>query len=163
FSLDTNGDGVFDAGDTVTPFGLNGDTFVVGDWNGDGKAEVGVVRPTSSGIMMWALDSNGNGVFDAADSVFFFGMNSDTPVVGDWTGSGTTKIGVVRPQADGSAIFALDANGDGVFDDGDSVFNFGLATDRFLVGKWRQPGQLVAADGALNAPVAPLALDANFL
>jgi hypothetical protein len=163
FSLDTNGDGVFDAGDQVFSFGLNGDTFVTGDWNGDGRAKIGVVRRTSSGVLQWVLDTNGDGVFDAGDSVFFFGLNGDTPLVGDWTGSGTAKIGVARGQADGTAIFALDMNGDGVFDAGDSVFNFGLATDRFLVGKWRLPGQLVAADGALTAALPPLALNANFV
>jgi hypothetical protein len=163
FSLDTNGDGVFDAGDTVTSFGLNGDRFVVGDWNGDGRSKIGIVRPTSSGVLVWVLDTNGDGVFDVGDAVLFFGLNGDTPVVGDWNGTGTSKIGVVRGRADGSAVWTLDTNGDGVFDAGDSILNFGLATDRFLVGRWQQPSQLVAADGALDAEAPPLALDANFV
>src|SRR5205823_1456160 len=87
------------------------------------------------------------------------------PVVGDWTGTGTAKIGVVRPQANGSAIWALDSNGDGTFDTGDAVFNFGLNSDRFVIGKWAPPGPLVAADGLLNdslaAPLSPAALQAD--
>jgi hypothetical protein len=76
---------------------------------------------------------------------------------------GVSRIGVVRGAPDRVATLSLDTNGDGTFDSGDSVLNFGLATDRFLVGRWRQPSQLVAADGALDAAAPPLALDANFL
>src|SRR5205823_4246143 len=92
FSLDTNGNGTFDTTDTVTSFGLNGDTFVIGDWNGDGRAKIGVVRPGPDGAAVWSLDSNGNGFFDAGDRVFTFGLNADTFLVGDWNGNGKTKI-----------------------------------------------------------------------
>jgi len=164
FSLDTNGDGAFDAGDTVTKFGLNGDTFVIGDWNGDGKAKIGVVRSGAAGAAVWSLDTNGDGVFDAGDSVFKFGLNTDTFVVGDWNGDGRTKIGVVRPGANGVAVFALDTNGDGQFDANDSVFSFGLNSDKFLIGRWKPPSSLRAAGGALDNLLAPpLALDANFM
>src|SRR5262249_50047340 len=40
-------------------------------------SKVGVVRPTGSGVAQFSLDSNGNGTFDAGDSVFSFGLNSD--------------------------------------------------------------------------------------
>src|SRR5262249_38288968 len=74
-SLDSNGDGVFDSGDAVFTFGLANDTFLTGDWAGLGFDSVGVVRPTSSGVAQFSLDSNGNDAFDSGDSVFFFGLN----------------------------------------------------------------------------------------
>ena len=62
----TNGNGTFDASDTVTKFGLNGDTFVIGDWNGAGVAEIGVVRTTAKGLLQWSLDTNLDGSADAS-------------------------------------------------------------------------------------------------
>jgi ELWxxDGT repeat protein len=166
FSLDTNGNGTFDAGDQVSSFGLNTDTFLVGDWNGSGKSEIGVVRPSPGGGAVFSLDTNGDGVFDAGDQVFSFGLSSDTFLIGDWNGDDRDKIGVVRTSPGGSAVFSLDTNGDGVFDAGDQVFNFGLATDHFLVGRWQPPpaAALMSAGGFLiGPPVSPLVLDPTFL
>ncbi|MCW5982010.1 MAG: hypothetical protein KIT09_28250 [Bryobacteraceae bacterium] len=63
----------------------------MGDWNGDGKAKVGVFKDS-----MWYLDWNGNGTWDGptADRNYSFGWPGVTPIVGDWTGDGRTKIGV---------------------------------------------------------------------
>ena len=44
FSLDTNGNHVFDSGDQVFIFGLITDHLIVGDWNGGGKTDLGVYR-----------------------------------------------------------------------------------------------------------------------
>src|SRR5436309_2204286 len=60
-------------------------------------SKIGVVRPASSGVALFSLDSNGNGTFDSGDSVFYFGLNSDKFLVGDWNGDGKAKVGVVRP------------------------------------------------------------------
>jgi len=81
-------------------FGLGRDTPIVGDWNGAGKDEIGVVRSTN-GTLAWSLDSNGDGMFDGGDEEFSLGLATDTPIVGDWNGSGTTKIGTVRPLTTG--------------------------------------------------------------
>ena len=164
WTLNTNGSGVFSASDAVFNFGLGSDTPITGDWNGAGKSEIGIVRSTPSGVLQWVLDTNGDGVFDAGDSVFNFGLNGDTPVVGDWTGLGTDKIGIARPQSNGTAIWALDNNGDGIYDPalGDGVFAFGQASVDFLAGKWKPTQALFSGDGVLNAPVAALKPDANF-
>ncbi len=160
--LNTTGTGVFTSSDTVYTYGLGSDTPITGDWNGKGKTEIGIVRQTSSGDLQWVLNTSGTGVFSSSDSVFFFGANGDTPVVGDWNGSGKTEIGVERPQANGTALWTLDTNGNGVFDAGDSVFAFGQANQRFLIGKWKPPQALLSGDGVLNAPVQALKPDANF-
>ena len=164
FTLDTNGDGVFDAGDQVYSYGQAGDMFISGDWNGAGKTEIGIVRPMPSGELEWVLDTNGDGVFDSGDSVFFFGANGDTPVVGDWNGAGKDEIGVERPQANGTAIWTLDYNGNGTFDSSDKVFAFGQASDQFITGKWTPPPPaLFSGDGVLSALVQALKADANFV
>ena len=44
FYLDTNGNGKIDDQDAVIQLGQPGDVPVVGDWDGDGREEVGVYR-----------------------------------------------------------------------------------------------------------------------
>jgi hypothetical protein len=53
----------------------------VGDWNGDGKTEIGM----TNGIT-WYLDDNGNGTWEgsAIDKQGFFGITNWTPVIGKW-------------------------------------------------------------------------------
>src|SRR5262249_9780244 len=138
------------------------DTFIVGDWTGDGKAMIGVVRQTASGVPLIVLDINGNGVYDAGDRVLSFGLNGDTFIVGDWTGDGKAKIGVVRPGVNGTAPVVLDTNGNGIFDSNDRVLTFGRNGDKFRAGRWKPAAALVAADGRRDAIVAPLTADANF-
>jgi ELWxxDGT repeat protein len=135
-SFDTNGDRVFDAGDQVAHFGLNGDTFLVGDWNGDGRAKIGVERPAPDGTLVVTLDENGDGVFDAGDSVLTFGLTNDVVFVGDWDGSGNAnQLGSVRAGNDGVAVWTLQTRS------GDLVYHFGYNTDTFVVGNWTNDGK----------------------
>ena len=140
FSLDNLGNGQFGPGDSVFSFGLNSDHFLVGDWNGM-HDKIGVVRPQANGTNILALDTNGDGVFDSGDQVFTFGLSTDTVIIGDWNGDGRDKVGVVRANGGGSATVILDTNGDGVFDAGDTVFNFGQTGDKFIVGDWNGDGK----------------------
>jgi streptogramin lyase len=140
-SLDSNADGVIDTGDAMFTFGLATDTFVVGDWNDSGFDSVGVVRGTSSGVAQWSIDTNEDGAFDAGDSVFSFGLNNDKFVTGDWTGSGTTKIGVVQTLPNASAEWVLDTAGTGVFTPSDTVYNYGFGSDTPITGDWNGKGK----------------------
>jgi hypothetical protein len=155
FTLDTNGDRVFDAGDTVIYYGLGTDRPIVGDWDGSGRSKVGVVRGNAQGLALYSLDVNGNGVFDAADAVFTYGFASDQVVIGDWNTDYRSKVGVVRNNGSGGAVWTTDRNGDRVFDLGDFVFTFGQATDRMVVGDWNADTQdkvgRVRNDGKGNA------------
>src|SRR5262249_4569966 len=159
-SLDANGDGTFDGGDTVLTLGQTGDRFLVGDWDGDGYDELGVVRPQGDASGLVVLGGNGNGTFDSADRSFTFGRASDTFVVGDWNGDGKSKIGVVRPSG-GTAIFSLDSNGNGTFDAADQVFLFGAATDRFLIGDWNGDGKAKVGVERPFGVTASFSLDTN--
>jgi glucose/arabinose dehydrogenase len=97
------------------PFGgFSFDVPVMGDWTGSGTAKIGIYRNGA-----WYLDRNGNGAWDGCgttpgtDICFpsFGGFGEDVPVVGDWTGSGTAKIGIYRNGA-----WFLDRNGNGAWD-----------------------------------------------
>jgi hypothetical protein len=133
FILDFNGDHKFDAGDKVFTFGLGSDTPVVGDWDGTGSDKVGIFR-NDNGAGLFVLDTHGDEHFDSSSTVDHFGLGTDTPVIGDWNGSGTSKVGVFRNR--GSGQFILDTNGDGKFDAGDQVFFYGLGTDTPVIGDW---------------------------
>jgi hypothetical protein len=82
---DFNGNGVWDgaAVDRVSTFGITGDIPVSGDWNADGRTEIGVFRPSTH---LYYRDFNGNGVWDGAavDRVSTFGITGDLPVSGKW-------------------------------------------------------------------------------
>ncbi len=109
--LDYNGNGVFEQGaDKTYAFGgVAGDVPVVGDWTGTGTSKIGLLREG----FFWILDANGDGAIDSVnetggDQAFAFGgIQGDVPVVGDWNGSGTSKVGVFRS----GFFWVLDANG----------------------------------------------------
>ena len=112
FSLDTNGDHAFGAGDQVFVFGLITDHLIVGDWNGAGKSEVGVYRPATAygapNTAVFSLDTNGDLQFDAGDQVFLYGFDSDQFVSGHWA-----KTPPVQPEGTPQAQFAANGPGPG--------------------------------------------------
>ena len=98
-------------------FGAPGWTSVLGDWNGDGKTEIGIYKDGT-----WYLDYNGNGIWDAGiDKLDYFGTLGWTPVVGNWNGDATgDKIGIYK---DGT--WYLDNDGSGTWNAGDRANVFG--------------------------------------
>jgi hypothetical protein len=65
-------------------FGLKGDVPVVGDWDGDGTADLGVVRRSSQWVGLdWYLDLDGCG--GKAEKIVRYGLPGDTPLAGTWT------------------------------------------------------------------------------
>jgi len=125
-------------GTTIThSFGIPGDTPVTGDWDGNGSTRIGVAR-NQGGALVWYLDMNGNGVWDQGiDRVTSFGIAGDKPVTGDWNGTGTTKIGIVR----NSYQWYLDASGNGVWGAGDVQYTFGMPGDTPVTGDWNGDGR----------------------
>lgn len=87
WQLDYNGNGVWDGCNVdkcLSGFGRTTDLPVAGDWDGTGKARIGVFRP---GTGEWFLDKNGNGRMDSCTidiCVAAFGKAGDRPVVGNW-------------------------------------------------------------------------------
>ena len=159
--LDTNGDGILDAGDYTYQFGgLAGDVPVVGDWTLAGKSCIGIFRQG----FFWVLDLNCNGTFDGTptDAAFpFGGLTNDVPVVGQWVAGQPTRVGVVRAYAPGGVVGACNASSNAgcpfmwVFDSGNpnaggspaahqpatGAYPYGgLFGDVFVVGDWLANG-----------------------
>ena len=87
---------------TVIHFGNPTDIPIVGDWNNDGKDDIGVFRrndPANSNNAVFYL-MNG-----AETITIVFGNNDDTPIVGKPNNDGLTRIGVYRPSAQSPFIF----------------------------------------------------------
>jgi hypothetical protein len=84
----------------VSFYGAPGDIPVVGDWTGGGSDTIGVFRPANTPFNQtttgqWLLR---NSVTPGTPDIsLFYGAPGDIPVVGDWTGIGTTTIDVFRP------------------------------------------------------------------
>ncbi len=112
-------------------FGMAGDKPVVGDFNRDGRTDVGVVR---RGV--WLLRG-----FPSAGSTwrrFAFGRPTDQPITGDWNGDGQDGVGVRR----GTRWFLL--QNPAALKKGAAPtysFVFGKNTDRAVVGDWNGDGK----------------------
>jgi len=141
--LDLIGNGIWDGGvvDKQYSFGWSDPNVipVVGDWNGDGRSKIGVYYQG-----FWYLDYNGNGVWDgpSVDKAYNFGWAAAgvTPMLGDWTGNGTTKIGIYY-----DGFWYLDFIGNGIWDGGvvDKAYTFGWAAAGVtpIVGDWDADGR----------------------
>jgi hypothetical protein len=138
WNFDVNGNSELDGCevDECTIFRSVGELPVVGDWDGTGTQEIGVFLPRRGS---WHLDRNGNGKWDGCekDKCFrHFGTEGDLPVVGDWDGAGSVRIGVFRPS---TGMWYLDINANGKMDSCavDACFGpFGQLGDLPVVGKW---------------------------
>jgi hypothetical protein len=121
--------------DNHIQFGIQGDRPVTGDWNGDGKDNIGIFRPSNS---IWSLDVNGNNAWDGSDKSLGWGIPGDIPVVGDWNGDGKDDIGIFRP---GNGIWSLDANGNNAWDGPGKSISWGVPGDIPVVGDWNGDGK----------------------
>lgn len=103
-------------------FGRAGDRAVVGDWNGDGRTDIAVVR---AGVWYQRDDATGG----AASRSFGYGNGTDRPLAGDWNGDGRDSPGIWR-----SRVFHLRNTSSGGA--ADHQVTFGTATDNPVVGDW---------------------------
>lgn len=107
FYLDANGNGLWNGsgagGDRQATFGASGDKPVTGDWNGDGRDEIGVQRGN-----VFCLDRNGDGVWNASpgsDLQYTYGDAGDQPLHGKWRPVTSSSL----LAADGPASSSSDA------------------------------------------------------
>jgi hypothetical protein len=153
----------------TSSFGTPGGIPVCGDFNGDGRTELGLFVAGT-----WYLDTNGNGRWDEGDLWVRLGSAGDQPVTGDWDGDGKTDLGIFGrawrgdaaaltsesglPDADNSRrgacknaqpglaslgnwrLLQHTAKGRTRVDAVDHVFQFGSSGDRVVVGDWNGDG-----------------------
>lgn len=125
-----NGDGTFQP--QVSISGAGGNAVVVGDFNGDGKADLAVVSAGLYCNMVGICDGfapgglsillgNGDGTFRA--QVTYPNVNGDSVVTGDFNGDGKTDLAIGVAGTSAELIFFGDVdvllgNGDGTFQPG---------------------------------------------
>ncbi len=113
--------------DVQINYGIGGDYPIVGDWDGDGDATIGIFRNGT----FYLRNSNTIGY---ADVMFVFGVRGDQPVAGDWDGDGIDTIGVYR-----NGLFLLrNSNSAGP---ADATFALGMARDVGIAGDWDGDGK----------------------
>jgi hypothetical protein len=116
WQLDRNSNGMWDGCEVDLCFESGEPAHslpLLGDWTGSGTMSSGTFDAQSG---LWQLDGNNDGVIEDCHTDLClgpFGRPGDLPVVADWTGTGTTKIGVFDPK---TGLWELDLNGNGVWD-----------------------------------------------
>jgi Leucine-rich repeat (LRR) protein len=139
FRLDMDGNGVWNGAvvDKWSRFGSVGDVPITGDWNGDGKDQIGIYRPSNR---RFVLDMDGDGLWNPqVDRKTCFGSVGDVPIIGDWNGDGKDQIGIYRPS---NRRFVLDMDGDGLWDrQVDRKTCFGSVGDVPIIGDWNGDGK----------------------
>ncbi len=111
-------------------FGDPGDVPFVGDFDGDGRDDVGLHRVSTGRVYLRLEQADG-----PADIEFVYGDPGDTVVAADWNGDGTDTVAVFRPS-DGNWYISL-ANRPGSADHVVHLHAHGGSTTRPIVGSFR--------------------------
>jgi hypothetical protein len=112
--------------DVQINYGIGGDYPIVGDWDGNGTATIGIYRNGS----FYLRNTNTIGF---ADLVFPFGAWGDQPIAGDWDGDGVDTIGVYR-----NGNFQLRNSNDA--GSPHTSFGLGIPGDVAIAGDWNGDG-----------------------
>jgi hypothetical protein len=108
---------------------------------------IGVFRPANTQLNQTTEDQwllRNNNAMGSADISFLYGRPGDIPVVGDWTGKGTTTIGVFRPagtqfnQTTEGRWLLRNSNTSG---DPEFAIPYGAPGDVPVVGDWTGKGK----------------------
>ena len=162
WQLDLNGDYTWDGcalDQCQESFGGSADMPVAGKWTTPGSDRIGTFR-TDNGT--WYLDASGNGNLDCSwDYCFRFSnyANGDIPVAGDWTGSGTSRVGLYRPS---TGQWFLDSNGSRSLNSCSKdtcVNDFGAPGDLPITGDWSGNG--ISKIGIFRPSTQEWTLDLN--
>jgi hypothetical protein len=107
----------------------------VGDWNGDGRDDIGTFLPSTA---TWTLRYGASPGLATA-GVFQFGGTNQQPVVGDWDGDGVDGIGTFRRS---NSIWTLRQTASaGTADAGTFRFGPSGTSSIAVVGDWNNDGR----------------------
>ena len=108
------------------------DRPVVGDWDGDGDDNIGVVRDGANDLLTWKLTST-NAAANLYDVSWGRPSTADQPLPGDWDGDGRDTPGITR-TVNGELVWKLGTATGSQFD----TVTFGRSTtnDRPVAGDW---------------------------
>jgi hypothetical protein len=98
----------------VEHFGLPNDRLVPADYDGDGRADIAVWRPSNG---FWYRINSSDKSFNSIQ----FGLPDDKPTPGDYDGDGKTGVAVFRPS---TSVWYLQRSRDGF-----AAQQFGLSSD----------------------------------
>lgn len=133
---------------TTVAFGQPGDQPVVGDFNGDGKDDLGVVRAGEFDFRTNLSPTATTHVVMLPDGV------SGTPVAGDWDGNGIDSLGIVsrgtwtlfRRNVSGSPSREITVSGSGVPVTGDWNRDGRTGVGYYRNGVWQLRNALSSGD-----------------
>jgi len=121
---------------TIIDFGTTavGDLPLVGDFNGDGRVDICIFRP--SGTWFTKMSDAAGQFGDGVDFSTGFGTTGDRPLVGDINGNGRTDAIALRDNGMGGMVWYVaftGSNGQVAGDGSQSPGGFGKFTDTALI------------------------------
>jgi len=145
-----------DSGWTVADYGNDDDFFFVGDWNGDGKDDIGLARRESASAYKWSFCYSGpGGILDDCHSwVLTHGRDGDRFYFGDFDGDGTSDLLLARMSDPYSISWSICYSRTGYPNvwGGWVLADFGNAYDEFYVGDFDGNGK---SDLAIARQIGP--------
>lgn len=106
-------------GSSVVRWGKSTHQFVIGDYNNDGKDDIGVAYASGTQLIWGVKNANNTIQFDGAQ----WGLSTDTAVTGDYDADGKADMAVFR-----SGTWFIRKSSDST----QTVLNWGVATDTLV-------------------------------
>ena len=144
-----NGDGTFQAEQEYDTGGFGSSSVAIGDFNGDGNADVVVANQCStsackSGGSVSILLGNGNGTLQAAKNYSSGGYTALSVAIADFNNNGTLDLAVTNQcqntSCQNGSVSVLMGNGDGTFQSAQSFASGGYETNSVAIGDFNGDG-----------------------